>query len=437
MFAEWVLDDPDALARADEAGVLLDLAAAGATVRTAVRLAGEAGIDRLQPEGRPRAVLIAGHGSAALAGDALAVLAAAACPITVLRPNNSDDTVSFTTDFTSGLLWSLPGWTGPSDLLVVLSSTGTEPGLTTLIEQAYAHGCTIVVVAPTGSVLAEAALQTRGLPLPYTPAPVPETTRPVPDRDLPHEAPSTFWGLLAPALALAHRIGLVTTPASSLQAAADRLDEIAVRCRPGADTYDNPAKTLAVQLDGFLPLLWSDSPCTATAARRFAGMLAAQAGRPALRGELPEALATQRGLLTGNLAPDPDQDDFFRDRTEETDELRLKVLLLRRSGPEQPEHHPDHPGPPGQQADPLHPIDPPHPAAPGAAGTPTSRLLLARVRLLADDHQVALSELTSGHPDTLEALTELVALTDFTAVYLGLASSGVVDIPAAASPLDD
>lgn len=424
MFAEWVLDDPDALARADETGALLDLAASGAAIRTAVRLAGEAGLDRLRPEGRPRAVLVAGHGSAALAGDALAVLAGAACPFQVLRPGNSDDSITFTTDFTSGLLWSLPGWVGPSDLLVVLSSAGTEPGLTSLIEQAYVHGCTIVVVAPTDSVLAEAALQTRGLPLPFTPAPVAESLQRLPDRDLPREAPSSFWGLLAPALALAHRIGLITTPLSALQTAADRLDEMAVRCRPGADTYGNPAKTLAVQLDGFLPLLWSDSPVTALVARRFDQLLSGQAGRPALHGSLPESLLTQRGLLNGNLAPDPDEDDFFRDRTEATDELRLKVLLLHRTP--QLNHLPEQPH-----------ADQPYPEEPHSAGTPTSRRTLTRARLLTTDHQVPLTEITSGHADTLEVLAELVALTDFAAVYLGLASSGAADLPTAAAPLDD
>ena len=448
MIEEWVLDDPDALARADTAEVLLDLASAGATVRKAVRLAGEAGLDRLRPEGRPRAVLVAGHGSAALAGEAFAALVGGVCPVVVVRPNTADDSVSRAIDFTSGLLWSVPGWAGPSDLLVVLSTTGTEPGLTSLIEQAYVRGCTVVVVAPVGSALSEAALQTRGLPLPYVSAAVGDE-RIGRDRDLPRDTPTSFWGLLAPAAALAHRIGLITTP-SSLQAAADRLDEVAVRCRPGAETYGNPAKTLAVQLDGVLPLLWSDGPCTEVAARRFAQMLVDQAGRPALQGTLPEALITQRGLLDGDLAVDgeDDEDDFFRDRTEEPEGLRLKVLLMHRAGQSDQAADP-HPG--GERQGDTYP-DPasgqtaspgdsgsaagPGAAGPDAAGSRTSRRTLARARALATDHRISLSELTSGRADALETLAELVALTDFAAAYLGLASSGVADIPVAATPLD-
>ncbi|MFC1414613.1 SIS domain-containing protein [Streptacidiphilus sp. N1-12] len=432
MFEEWVLDDPDTLARADASGALLDLASAGATVRNAVRLAGEAGLDRLRPEGRPRAVLVAGHGTAALAGEAFAVLMGGACPVSVLRPSGSDDSVARAIDFTSGLLWSVPGWAGPSDLLVVLSTTGGEPGLVSLIEQAYVRGCTVVVVAPVDSPLSEAALQTRGLPLPYVCA-VLGDERIGRDRDLPRDTPSSFWGLLAPAVALAHRIGLVSTP-SSLTAAADRLDEVAVRCRPGAETYGNPAKTLAVQLDGVLPLLWSDSPCTEVAARRFVQMLTDQAGRPALQGTLPEALTTQRGLLAGHLAADEEElaDDFFRDRTEEPDTLRLKVLLLHRS--EQPDRLVDQrtgEEPSGE----ARPEQPPF-AEPESNGPLTSRRTLARARALATDHRITLSELASGHADSLEAMAELVALTDFAAVYLGLASSGTADVPAGTAPLD-
>ena len=452
MIEEWVLDDPDTLARADASGALLDLASAGAVVRNAVRLAGEAGLDRLRPEGRPRAVLVAGHGTAALAGDALAALVGGACPITVLRPSGTDDSAFRSIDFTSGLLWSVPGWAGPSDLLVVLSATGTEPGLTSLIEQAYVHGCTVVVVAPVDSPLSEAALQTRGLPLPYAPSPFapdpaadPSTgaVAPVPasrprgltDRDLPRDTPSSFWGLLAPAVALAHRIGLITTP-SSLQTVADRLDEVAVRCRPGAETYGNPAKTLAVQLDGVLPLLWSDGPCTELAARRFARMLVDQAGRPALQGTLPDALATQRGLLTSRPA-DEDEDDFFRDRTEEPDSLRLKVLLLHRT--QYLDQLADQRTGEERQGD-AHPADPtaagPGPTGPDTAGLPASRRVLARARALATDHRISLDELSSGHADSFEAMAELVALTDFAAVYLGLASSGAADVPAGTAPRD-
>ena len=437
MIEEWVLDNPDQLARADDDGVLLDLASAGATVRTAVRLAGEAGLDRLNPEGRPRAVFVAGHGTAALAGELLTALGNGSCPVTVLRPTTADDSAGSAIAFTSALLWNLPGWAGPSDLLIALSGTGTEPGLVSLLEQGYARGCSIVVVAPMDSPLSEAALQTRGLPLPFVArAETPRHRTAFPEGDLPRELPSTLWGLLAPAVALTDLVGVVDAGPASVQSAADRLDEAAVRCRPGAETYGNPAKTLAVQLDGVLPLLWSDGPCTGAVALRFAAVLADLAGRPAVHATLPEALSTQYGLLAGHLAPDPDEDDFFRDRAEDGAELRLKVLLLHRSpdpdqyADEYLDQHPDHlPERAGdertdQQGD------------RGPSRPPTSRRILARARRLATDHQIAVSELVSAHSDDLEAIAELVALTDFAAAYLGLASSGTADVAAGAAPAD-
>ena len=425
MFEEWLLDDPAALTRADESGLLLDLASAGATVRRSVRLAGEAGLDQLRPEGRPRAAFVAGHGTATLAGELLAALGGTVCPIVVLgpvladpahEPGRSAPTVTagdLRSDFSLSLDWSLPGWAGPSDLLLILSSSGTEPGLITLAEQAYTRGCAVVSVTPAGSPLAGATLQVRGLPLPFEATGGAWEPAPGLERDLPQEAPSALWGLLAPTLVLADRVGLVSIPPSSVQAAADRLDEIAVRCGPAADTYTNPAKSLAIQLDGVLPLLWSDGPGTAAVARRFAAVLAGEAARPAVTGTLPEALTSQRGLLLGQLGSESDADDFFRDRTEDTDSLRHKILLLRRiQGPAEPPSPAQAPFEPQQDPD----------AAPAAEPHPTPHAI-SRAHRLASDHQVGIQELTSSQADPLGALTELIALTDFAAVYLGLASS--------------
>ena len=88
MLDESLLDAPEALARADRRGLLRGAAEAGARVRTAVRHAAEAGSTELKPDGRPRAVLVAGPGPAATGvADLLGALAGAACPVTRLRPD--------------------------------------------------------------------------------------------------------------------------------------------------------------------------------------------------------------------------------------------------------------------------------------------------------------------------------------------------------------
>lgn len=90
MLDESLLGDPDALARADRRALLRGAAEAGARVRTAVRHAAEAGISELKPDGRPRAVLIAGPGMAATGvAEFLGTLAGASCPVTRLTPRAS------------------------------------------------------------------------------------------------------------------------------------------------------------------------------------------------------------------------------------------------------------------------------------------------------------------------------------------------------------
>ncbi|MEU1625646.1 SIS domain-containing protein [Streptomyces sp. NPDC020096] len=376
MLDEALLDSPDALARADTGGLLPSVAAAGARVRTAARAAAEAGLADLKPDGRPRTIIIAGPGSAPTQlADLLGALAA--CPLLPLAPTGSAPTAQ-------ELRWTLPGWAGPLDLLLLTTADGTEPGLSSLVEQAYRRGCTVAGVAPAGTPLTGALQQAHGLALPFAPPPYRPTATEVYDAAYGVEKavpvdPGAFWALLTPLLALTDRIGLLSAPPDVVEAVADRLDAAAARFGPAAETYRNPAKTLAVELAHSLPLVWSEGATVAPAARRFAAVLTTLAGRPALAAALPEAIAEHGALLDGSLAPD-DLDDFFRDRVEEPDGLRLRIVLLR-----EPE---------------TEPATAAHEAA-NAHGTP-------------------LSEIDAADGSPAETLAELLALTDFAAVYLAL-----------------
>ncbi|MFJ7910207.1 SIS domain-containing protein [Kitasatospora sp. NPDC096204] len=414
MLDDTLLDDPVALQRADHDRALLALAGAGARVRTALRQAEAAGLDRLRPDGRPRAVLVAGHGSALTAAEMLSALAGTGSLVTALPPTEAAapraDRAGARPAFTAGLGWQLPGWAGPLDLLVISSADGGEQGLVSLAEQAYARGCAIVVTAPAGSALAEAALQVRALPLPFTTSVLSEDLAPVAaaEPDLPAEDPAALWSHLAPMLALAQKIGLTQLPYDALPAVADLLDAAAVRCRPDAAAYTNPAKGLAARLAGTVPLLWAEGPIAGAAAARFAAQLADRAGRPALAGPLPQVLTAHRGMFTGQLGAGADPDDFFRDRVEEPDPLHLQVLLLR--------HVPGAAGPVAEQGQ-DGPVEvPEEDAGPRSFG-------VTRAHRLAAAHDVRLTEYASTRPDALHALADLVALTDFAAVYLGLAAA--------------
>jgi Bacterial phospho-glucose isomerase C-terminal SIS domain len=372
LFDESLLEDPDALARADTHGLLRGVAAAGARVRTALRLAQEAGIAALRPDGRPRALLVAGSGPEADAvADLLAALTAGGCPVELLIPTGPTPQQS---------RWTLPGWAGPLDLLLLLTEHGTEQGLTDLVEQAYRRGCTAAAVTPAKAPLADAVEQVHGMALPFAAAGS--------GLDPAAGTPDTgaFWALVTPLLALADRIGLISAPDAALHGVADRLDQAATRCGPAVATYTNPAKTLAAELDDSLPLLWSQGPVAAVAARRFATVLATRAGRPALSAQLPAALTAHGPLQASTHAPATEPDDFFRDRVDDSEGLRLRVVLLQEA-PDQPAS-----------------------AAPAA-------------REQAYAHDTPLSEITAPGGTPLDTAAELLALTDFAAVYLAVAST--------------
>jgi hypothetical protein len=373
LFDDSLLEDPEALGRADTQGLLLGVAAAGARVRNALRLAEEAGLTALRPDGRPRSLLVAGSGTeTAAVADLLAALGAGGCPVELLRPTGPTPQES---------RWVLPGWAGPLDLLLLLSVHGTEQGLTDLVEQAYRRGCTAAAVTPAKAPLAEAVEQVRGLTLPFAPPGAGSASEDDPAADT-----GAFWALLVPLLALADRVGLLSAPAGALHAVADRLDEVAARCGPAVPTYTNPAKSLAAELDESLPMLWSQGRVAGATARRFAGVLAARAGRPALAAELPDALTAHRSLQVGAAVLAADQDDFFRDRVEDSVRLRLRIVLLQDA--------PDQPGS----------------AAPAA-------------RDQAYAHDTPFSEISATGGTPLDTAAELLALTDFAAVYLAVAST--------------
>ncbi|WP_055701347.1 SIS domain-containing protein [Streptomyces silaceus] len=394
MLDESLLDAPEALALADRRGLLRGAAEAGARVRTAVRHATEAGLTELKPDGRPRAILIAGPGTAAACvADLLDGLAGAGCPVLRLAPTG-------VAPAGGALRWALPGWVGPVDLLLIATPDGTEPGLSLLADQAYRRGCTVVAVTPARTPLAESVEGSHGLAVPMATSPYgafegphDEATRSasyearrVEDEAAPG-APGTLWALLVPLLVLLDRTGLLAAPVDALEKVADRLDGVAERCGPAIATYSNPAKTLAAELAEALPLIWTEGRSAAAAGRRFAATLAELAGHAALAAELPEALPAHGALLAGTRAGGDDTDDFFRDRVDDPAALRPRVVLLR-----------DRPTDAGGLT-----------AAPAA-------------RELAHGHDIALSELEPESDDDLEALAELIAVTDFAAVYLALAS---------------
>jgi glucose/mannose-6-phosphate isomerase len=290
-----LLDAPEALADADRGDMLRQIASGAAQVRQAQRDSIEAGIERLADWGRPRAVVVAGMGTAGIAGDILAAVCGVGCPVPISTVRGHQ----------------LPGWVGAPDLVVAVSRSGATEETVAVAVEAARRGCHLVCVAAEDSPLAGIAEQVRA---PFVPVRSAARSR------------AAVWALAVPPLLTARTVGLVDLPAELLEHVASKLEEVSHQCRPASESFVNPAKQTALEIAGTVPMIWGTSPLAATAAHRLASQLAANAKYPAVWGELPEALHDQIVTLDGSFRGD---DDIFRDRVEEPEITGLRLLIIR------------------------------------------------------------------------------------------------------------
>jgi glucose/mannose-6-phosphate isomerase len=367
---EQLLDDPEGLVAADPSGSLRALALAGAQVRIALTATAEAGTARIVADGRPRAVVVASLGGSAVVGDILILLAGSGAPVPV--------------SVRRGL--PLPGWVGPLDLVVAVSMSGRAPGPLGLAAEAARRGCRLLTVGAARSPLAEVSERTGGVHVA------------VARNDTPAARASrmALWSLAVPVISVAHDLGLTDASPAVLEGVAARLDSQADKFRPSSDAFVNPAKALALELSGVVPVVLGDGDVTGVAASRAVSMLARTARVPAMRGALPDdagdVVATFDGPLASRSSDDIFADPDFDDGARSTPLLRL--LLMRDAAPT--------------------------PDRPDGSWLETSRTADA-VRLTAEDAGVRVTEISAdpGHP--LERLADLVSLTDFASVYMALA----------------
>ncbi len=350
------LDDAAALSAADPGGMLLDIASSAAQVRAAASAAAEAGVASLAEEGRPRAVVVCGTGASGTAGDLLAAVAGlgAAAPVLTHRGHG------------------LPAWVGAADLVVAVSCSGTTDETLSALSEAVRRGCRLLVVAAADSPLAELGARGRAVVVP-----VPQGRSPR----------ASVWSLTVPLVLAASAVGVAPVRPEDLEEAAQVLERIATRCRPDADAVVNPAKSLATELSGTLPVVWGSSPLAAAAASRFVGVLAENAGAVAAGGALPEARHDQVAVLDGPWAGSGagGEEDFFRDRLDEPERPELRLVLLR----DLVEH-------------------------------PRVGLQAEAVADLAAERGVGVSALQAEGTGALARLAALVGTTDFASAYLAL-----------------
>lgn len=363
---EALLDDPAALAEHDPGGMLRHTASAGAQVRETAALAAEANLQVLADEGRPRAVVIAGIGTAGRTGDVLATVAGPRCPVPVI-PHRSA---------------GVPGWVGAADVVIAVSASGRSPEALGAAEAAHRRGARLVAVGAPDSQLQSVAERARA---PFIPVP-----RRAPAR-------ASLWALTVPVLLAARTLGLVKVNEADLAETAARLDADADRCRPTAESFVNPAKSLALGLAGSVPIVWGSSPLATVAARRFGDTLSANARYPVVSGALGEAGRGRVGLLDGVFGglAEGERDIFADPDVESPSGTRLRLVLLRDGGLN-----------PEDDAD--EPLD-------------VEERRADAVQTLAERRGVRCDVVTAEGGSALERLASLVAVPDFASIYLALA----------------
>ncbi|MEW2354178.1 bifunctional phosphoglucose/phosphomannose isomerase [Spirillospora sp. NPDC029432] len=354
------LDDPGAIEEADPGGMLRQVASSAAQIREARLLAAEAGIETLAEDGRPRAIVVTGMGGSGISGDVLAAVCGSGCAVPVVTVRG----------------YHLPGWVGAADLVIAVSCSGATEETLVVAAEAARRGCRLLFVGGADSPLAELAGRNRGLFVPARSVGQPR---------------ATLWGLTVPLLLAARTLKLLDLPDEVLESAAGRLEDVAHRCRPASEPFVNPAKRIALDLMGDVPLVWGTSPLAGTAAYRFCCQLNENAKYPGVWGELPESGHNQVVAFDGYFAAarrgggTDDQDDFFRDRADDA-EHGLHLVMLRDTA----EH-------------------------PQVARRREVTEELARAR------GIAVTEIAAEGEHPLERIATMIALSDYITVYLAIA----------------
>jgi glucose/mannose-6-phosphate isomerase len=364
------LDDLAALVSADGSDMLRAVATSAAQIRASHTAVRESAVNRLDPDERPRAVVVTGMGGSGISGDVLAAVTGLGCPIPVAVHRG----------------YGLPGWVGAADLVIAVSCSGTTQETLSAAAEAARRGSRLLGVGVADSPLQRLSQQARGDFVAIT-------------REL--SPRSSLWALSVPLLVAAARLGLLDlgTDDADLETAARRLEAVAESCRPDRDLFSNPAKRLAAELSGTLPMLWGVGQVGGVAASRAAAQIAENAKLPTVVGALPEAHHNQVVSLDGAMASGAGADDLFRDRVDDPDPVRLRLLLIR-----------------------------------DESDDPAAAARAAVSERVAEARGVGVSEVVAAGTSAVERLASLIGLIDYASVYLAL-MHGVDPTPIA--PIDD
>jgi glucose/mannose-6-phosphate isomerase len=188
-----------------------------------------------------KTIVVSGMGGSAIGADLLAACVAAQCTLPIIVHRGYD----------------LPAFArGPETLVVASSHSGNTEETLSSFEKAVSSGCRVMTVS-TGGKLAEKA-QAAGIP----------SWRFV-HAGQPRAAVGFSFGLL---LALVYRLGLIPDPQPHLQKTVQAMKKQQEELRVGISAARNPAKQLAGQLHGRVPIILA-ADLLEPVARRWKGQV--------------------------------------------------------------------------------------------------------------------------------------------------------------------
>lgn len=257
------LDDTEALIRADRDGLLHAAASSGAHVRAAAAAVADALPGRPGTADTRALVLIAPRGAGARAAAVFAADAAPHLSVPLVRTDRT------------------PAWTGALDTVLVLGDDAGDPELARAIDDAAGRGATVLVtVAEEGPVGAAGAGRVIWCP-----------------PRLPGADRGSVFHHLAAALAIGEalcpRYRARLAPVGGTVGAADAVDAEALRNEPAREAFRNPAKTLALRLDGPV-VLAGDDPVAAAVTSQAAAAVLTVAGTTLPTAAVAEVLTAPR-----------------------------------------------------------------------------------------------------------------------------------------------
>ncbi|MDN5803494.1 MAG: hypothetical protein L0H26_02745 [Microlunatus sp.] len=283
MFDDSWLEDEQSLRRADSA--LRRLAEAGSRLRREIGEA-EVGVEQVGQLDRPRAVIATGSEA-----RFIRAMLEPVCPV----------------PFVAWPAHGLPGWVGALDLVVVMASDLSTPGLVATVHESVRRGAQLVIACPRNSTIADHAGSRSTILLPT----------------------STADPLAAAIVTLAGLHRLQLGPEVDPYRVADAMDQVATDCSPYVDVAENPAKDLAMGLAEAQPLVWGGSVLAARASRRVAEALRAGSGRAALAADAEELIPVLESAAPRDPFADPFEDAISADR-------RPALVIVDDGNPEAP-----------------------------------------------------------------------------------------------------